>query len=106
MMVKVIKYIFEIGMVTASALPVCAPQRFHYLEKRISKFCLLAAAAVLCLSIADDIIFFRETQALGARVEAAEKAAKPLPLATRLRGLLEEIDPKIIPALKRGANWV
>ncbi len=39
---------------------------------------------------------------LTARIEAAEKAANPAPLATRLRGLLEEIDPKIIPALKTG----
>jgi hypothetical protein len=101
-MIKVIKYLFESTLLVASSPPVFAPKRFHYLEKRISKFCMLGAAAVLALSITDDLISSRETEALTVRVAAAEKAAKPVPLPTRLRALLEEIDPKIIPALKTG----
>ncbi|MFI5397254.1 MAG: hypothetical protein ACHQ9S_17075 [Candidatus Binatia bacterium] len=101
-MIKIIKYLFESALLVASALPAFAPRRFHYLEKRISKFCMIGAFAVLALSIIDDVASFRETEALTARVAAAEKAARPVPLATRLRGLLEEIDPKIIPALKAG----
>lgn len=89
-------------MLVASALPVFVPKRFHYLEKQVSKICLVVACAVMGLSIADDIISSGETEALTARVVAAEKAAKPVPLTIRLRGLLEEIDPKIIPALKAG----
>lgn len=130
MMIKAIKYIFESGTLVASALPVIAPERFHYLEKRISKFCLICAAAVLALSITDDVISSRETAILTdkitasnktistladrvaasnketailtQRVTVAEKEAKPVPLAIRLRKVLEEIDPKIIPALKSG----
>src|SRR3972149_5416970 len=101
-MIKVIKYLFESTLLIVSALPVFAPNRFRYLEKRISKFCLLGAAAVLGMTITDDIISSRETEALTARIAAAEKAARPVPLTTRLQGLLEEIDPKIIPALKTG----
>lgn len=102
MMLKITKYLFESAMLVASALPVFVPKRFHYFEKRISKLCLVSAAAVLAFSIADDIISSRETEALTMRVAATEKAAKPVPLSTRLRGLLEDIDPKILPALKTG----
>jgi hypothetical protein len=101
-MVKVVKYTVESALLVASALPVFAPKRFHYLEQRISKVCLIGAAAVLLLSIADDVISSRERAELEARVAAAEEAVKPIPLPTRLRALLEEIDPKIIPALKGG----
>lgn len=102
MVIKAIKYLVESAMLFASALPVFAPHRFHYLEKQISKLCLLIAVAVLGLSIIDDIISLKKTKALEVRITAAEEAAKPVPLSVRLRKLLEEIDPKIIPALKAG----
>ena len=101
-MVKVVKYIVETALFVASALPVFAPRRFRYLEQRLSKACLIGSAAVLLLSIADDVISARDTARLEARVAAAEEAVKPVPLPTRVRGLLEEIDPKILPALRGG----
>ena len=129
-MIKVIKYILEGGTLIASALPVFMSERFHYLEKRVSKICLVGSAAVLSLSICDDIASSRETAkllnqitlssaqivtltdkvtasdketaSLIQRISVAEKAAKPVPLPIRLQTLLEEIDPKIMPALKAG----
>lgn len=41
---------------------------------------------------------------LTARIDTIERAIQPVPLVTRLRGLLDEIDPRIIPALKRGTT--
>jgi len=106
MVIKIIKYFVESSMLMISALPVLAPKRFQYFETRISLLCCAIAVAVLCLSIADDIISARQTKVhtekLEKRITAAEEAATPIPLTVRVRDLLQEIDAKIIPAIKTG----
>lgn len=93
-------------MLVLSALPVIFPRNFQYLEKRISKICCLLALAVLCVSVVDDINASKQAKAQAQkfekRIATAEEAAKPIPLNIRLRSLLQEIDSKIIPAIKAG----
>ncbi len=106
MIIKIVKYFVEGSMLIVSALPILAPKRFQYLEKGISRLCCVIAIVVLCLSIVDDIVSAREaraqTQEWEKRIAAAETASRPVPFNVRLRDLLQEIDPKIIPAIRTG----
>lgn len=101
-MIKIIKYLVESILLIVSALPVLLPKCFHYFERDIAKYILIGSAVVLAISILDDIVAYKENKALIARVAATEKAAIPIPLPTRLRDLLREIDPQIMPAFMKG----
>ena len=93
-------------MLVLSSLPAIFPRNFQYLEKRISKICCLLALTIPCVSIVDDIKASKQVkehaQEFRRRIVAAEKAAKPVSLNILLRSLFQEIDSKIIPAIKAG----
>lgn len=97
MWITIIKYLVEAGMLVISVLPVIAPNRFQYLEKRTSKLCVLLSALVLVFSICDDIVSAYETRQLQKRVEAAEHALAP-------RTVSKEQAKQILKALRAQPN--
>jgi len=106
MIITILKYIFQGIILIVSAGASIWPHRFRFPERRLSIACSILTAIVLVLSITDDIRAARnarqQTEQFEKRIAAAEEAAKPLPLTTRLRTLLNEIDSRILPAINEG----
>lgn len=75
--IKVAKYFIEIALVVLSALPILAPKKFKYLEKRFAKICCALSVGVLSLSIADDITSSIAEQRIQSQIQALEDQKAP-----------------------------